>query len=220
VSLSTPVGDSSEVGGVLVDILPDRTVSTAEDLEGAKENPATKQIWESLTPEERLDLKLLSLLECDLGPEDVALLAQTAGRSIIDTLTLLAEVQDRLKRKDEKLSRLRDELDSVWGWILVRQKERQEIHEKILLIETHGNMAGKAKLLARREEREQALAKRYQQKERIAEEIRTYKVTTPYRDIARLLNSTVGTVCSRIFRLRERLLSEFGEERAVGGHVQ
>jgi len=30
-------------------------------------------------------------------------------------------------------------------------------------------------------------------------------MTTPYKDIARLLNSPVGTVCSRIYRLRQRL---------------
>src|SRR5262245_49586049 len=98
ISLSTPVGDPGEEGQVLEDVLPDRVMSTADDREGVEDNPKTKEIWETLTPEERLDLKLLSLLECDLGPEDVALLAQMTGRSIIDTLTLLDEVQDRLKR--------------------------------------------------------------------------------------------------------------------------
>ena len=30
-------------------------------------------------------------------------------------------------------------------------------------------------------------------------------MTTPYKDIARLQNAAIGTACSRIFRLRERL---------------
>jgi DNA-directed RNA polymerase specialized sigma24 family protein len=43
------------------------------------------------------------------------------------------------------------------------------------------------------------------QRERLIGEIRSFKMTTPYKDIARLLDSSVGTVCSRIFRLRQRL---------------
>jgi RNA polymerase sigma factor (sigma-70 family) len=211
VSLSTPLGDGEEGGRVLEDILPDREAVVLEELEGA-EDSSSLEVWEALTLEERLDLKLLSLLECDLTPEDIRLLARTSSRSIVDTLTLVAEVQDGLRRKDEKLARLRDDLDSVWGWILLRQKELQEIGKKILLIEAQGDNAGKAKLVAQQKEVERALAKRYRQKDNITEEMRTYKMTTPYKDIARLLNLTVGTVCSRIFRLRERLTGEFGEQ--------
>jgi hypothetical protein len=65
-------------------------------------------------------VKLLYLLECELEPEDLRLLASISGRSVIDTLTLVAEVRDGLKRKDEKVSCLRDELDSVWRWIVQR----------------------------------------------------------------------------------------------------
>jgi DNA-directed RNA polymerase specialized sigma24 family protein len=153
-------------------------------------------------------------LECDLSPEDVRLLAKLSGRSLRETLALLAEVQDGLKRKDEKVSQLRDELDSVWGWILLRQKELQEIEKKILLIPAKRSAPDREKLLNQKNALEKALVKRYRQKERISAEIRAYKLTTPYKDIARLLNLTVGTVCSRIFRLRERLVREFGERRA------
>jgi RNA polymerase sigma factor (sigma-70 family) len=213
VSLQTPVGSSVEgERALLEDVLPDSaTLETAEI--GSPEEESATEAWRALDPQERLDLKLLSLLECDLGPEDVRLLARISGRSIADTLALLAEVQEGLKRKDEKLSQLRDELDAVWGWILLRQKELQEIDEKIHLLTARGDT--EAKLLAQKKALEQTLAKRYRQKERLTEEIRTYKMTTPYKDIARLLNLTVGTVCSRIFRLRERLIREFGERWAL-----
>jgi hypothetical protein len=49
------------------------------------------------------------------------------------------------------------------------------------------------------------LAKRYRQKERLVAEIRTFKVTTPYKAIAHLLNTTAGSVRTRICRLREQL---------------
>jgi DNA-directed RNA polymerase specialized sigma24 family protein len=95
----------------------------------------------------------------------------------------------------------------------------QEIGKKMLLMEAQGDSAGKAQLRAKQAEVERALAKRYRQKEKITEEMRTYKMTTPYKDIARLLNLTVGTVCSRIFRLRERLTREFGEQWSPKEHT-
>lgn len=214
VSLNTPLGSAMEGESVLEDILPDPATAGTDEA-GPREEDPTAGIWSSLSPEERLDLKLLSLIECDLGPEDIRLLAKMSGRSIHETLTLLTGVQEGLRRKDEKLSQLRDELDSVWGWILLRQKELQEIGEKILLIAKKGEASGQEKLLAQKKALEYTLAKRYRQRDRIAEEIRTYKVTTPYKDIALLLNLTVGTVCSRVFRLRERMVREFGEKWAL-----
>lgn len=209
ISLSTPLGDSSEGGRVLEDVLPDQAAREAEETL-VSESRETNAIWASLTPEDRLDLKLLSLIECDLTPEEVRLLARSTKRSIHETLALVAEVQEGLKRKDERTSQLRDDLDSVWGWILLRQKELQEIDEKIRRMGEAPN-ATREKLLQRKHELEQALVKRSRQKEKALEEMRSYKLTTPYKDIARLLNLTVGTVCSRIFRLRERLSREFGE---------
>ena len=96
---------------------------------------------------------------------------------------------------------------------MLRQKELQEIDEKVRRMGEARSATGE-KLLQRKQELEQALVKRYRQKEKAVEEMRSYKLTTPYKDIARLLNLTVGTVCSRIFRLRERLSREFGESVA------
>lgn len=219
ISLNTPVGNIPEGDTVLEDLLPDPMAADTNEAGTREEGPATA-IWHSLSPEERLDLKLLSLLECDLDPEDIRLLANRSGRSIYETLALIAEVQKKLMSKDEKASRLRDELDSVWGWIRLRQTELQEIDEKILLIVEQGEASDVEKLRIQKKTLEQTLAKRYRQRERIIEEIRELKLTTPYKDIARLLNTGVGTVGSRISRLRERLLREFAgrsvlEERVL-----
>jgi CRP-like cAMP-binding protein len=209
VSLNTPVSALGEDDRVLEDTLSDQTFTDTQEI-GAEAGPAA-EIWSALSPEERLDLKLLYLIECDLDAEEIRLLAQCSGRSPHETLALLAQVQDRLRQKDEKLSRLREELDSVWGRILLRQRELQEIDEKIHLLAQKGNSSGQDKLLSQKKEIEHALAKRSRQREKIIEEIQNCKLTTAYKDIAQLLNTTVGTVCSRIFRLRERLVREFGE---------
>ena len=171
-------------------LVPSETVST---------------LWRGLGPEEQLDLKLLSLLEYHLTAEDVRLLSQVSRRPLEDTIALLAEVEAGLRDRDVKLAKLRDELDSVWGWIVLRQRELQETSEKLRLMGSDHQSAAARRLVERREGLERALAKRVRQRESLLEEIGGFKMTTPYKDIARLLNLTVGTVCSRIFRLRQRL---------------
>jgi len=211
ISSETPETDASGKPRVLGDSLPDPATTETEQTALPEERLAP-DLWNCLAPEEQLDLKLLCLIECDLSPKDIRLLATISGRSLRETLLLLEEVQQGLRRKDEKLSQLQNTLDSVWGWILLRQKELQEIDEKIRLL--MADREGQNFLVEQKQELEASLEKRYRQREKLVEEIRTYKLTTPYRDIARLLNTTVGTVCSRIFRLRKRLVAEVGERRA------
>jgi len=217
VSLYTPLGNA-EGSRTLEDTLPAAATSPVEEVESPNSGPAA-EIWNSLSPEERLDLKLLFLLERDPAPAEIREIARTSGRSLRETLSLLSEIQEGLRRKDEKLSRLTEDLDSVWGWILLRQKELQEINEKLRLLKKGEPSAGQNQLLSRQQEVERALAKRYRQREKIKKDIYSYKMTTPYKDIAQLLNLTVGTVSSRIFRLRERILQELGKRNLFGEHT-
>lgn len=176
-----------------------------EDHRAAETDGAAAALWTALAPEERLDLKLLSLLEHQLTAEDLGLLARVSRRSLGDTLAVVAEVETTLRERDVKLTRLRDELDAVWGWIVLRRRELQETDEKIRLLgSNHDSPAGR-RLGEHRQRLEEAIARRMRQRAGLLDEIRSFKMTTPYKDIARLLNSAVGTVCSRIFRLRQRL---------------
>src|SRR5262245_36865806 len=177
----------------------------SEDTQDGPESKGTAELWAALSPEERLDLKLLSLLEHELTPDDVRLLARVSRRTLRQTLDVVGEVEAGLRRKDVGLSKLRDELDAVWGWIVLRRRELQEIDEKLRLLGADHDSQERRSLLERRQRLEESLARRGRQRERLLGEIRGFKMTTPYKDIARLLNSTVGTVCSRIFRLRQRL---------------
>ena len=204
VSWDTPVGSTADSGRGLEEIISDEAgIEPISETVSADSLPA--EILHILSPEEQLDLKLLTLIECDLSPKEVRLLAKLADRTLADTLSLLEEVQHSLKRKDEKISQLCDELDSVWGWILLRQKELQEIEGKVLLTQQRKAAVDLELVRLQKAELEHALRKRYRQREKLLEEIRRYKLTTPYKDITRLLRTTVGTVGSRISRLRERL---------------
>lgn len=164
----------------------------------------TAALWGALAPEERLDLKLLSLLEHDLEPDDLRLLARIAGRPLAETRALVEDLQADLCARDEGLAALRAELDQAWGWIVLRRRELAEVDEELRFLGPVQTPAAE-RLRRKRRTLDAAIARRLRQRERILGEMRRFKVTTPYKDIARLKGSTVGTVCSRIFRLRERL---------------
>lgn len=199
VSLATPIGQ--EGGAVLEDVL----ASPEEESEEIDADERASDLWASLAPEERLDLKLLCLLEHELTADDVRLLAKLAKRSIEETVELLGEVQAGLQAKDARVAELTAELDSAWGWLELRRRELQETSERLRLMEAEPDTPARQRLVERRDELQKAIEKRSQQHARTLEELRGYKVTTSYKDIARLKGSTVGTVCSRIFRIRQRL---------------
>jgi RNA polymerase sigma factor (sigma-70 family) len=215
VSFETRETDSTGKQGVSESSLPDPVPGETGQIALPEERLAP-DLWNCLTPEEQLDLKLLCLIEGDLSLDDIRLLTTISGRPLRETLLLLEEVQQGLRRKDEKLTEFHNTLDSVWGWILLREKELQQIDEKIRLLMADREVLNS--LVEQKQALEESLEKRYRQREKLVKEIRTYKLTTPYRDLARLLNTTVGTVCSRIFRLRKRLvdLVEEVEERRAG----
>lgn len=204
-SLDAPMGgsDGAEDDRTLHDQLADPTAV----IPGAEDDTDTETgslLWDALSPEERLYFKLFHLLQYDLSPEEVGLLAHLSRRSVIDTLTILAEVQDSLRRKDEKAARLRDALDSVQGWIRLRQEELQAIDE-ILHPLTQMRSVQVLTLSRRKQELEHAIAKRYRQRARLLKEIGRQKLTTPHRDMARLLNIKQGTASSLLSRLYDRL---------------
>ena len=195
------------------------TVSLGDDepAAGVAEPPPVAGVdvtaaWAGLSPEERLDLKLLSLLEHPLAPDDVRLLARLSRRSLEETVAIVAEVEAGLRARDVELARLRDQLDSVWGWIVLRRRELQETGERLRLMGSNRESTTAQRLEERRAELKAGLEKRMRQHERLLDEIRTFKMTTPYKDIARMLASSVGTVCSRIFRLRQRLEKDWQPE--------
>ena len=206
VSLHTPLGGESGER-TLEDVLPAPDDEAGDDFGTGGDAAA---LWDSLNPEERLDLKLLSLLEHELTPDDVRLLAKLSKRSLDETVAAVTEIQAGLQARDARVGELTAELDSAWGWLELRRRELQQTSKKLRQMSAEPDSPARQKLAERERELQAAIEKRSQQHARTLEELRGYKVTTSYKDIARLKNSTVGTVCSRIFRIRQRLEARMG----------
>lgn len=209
VSLSAPVGGEDD-GRTLEDVVPHPEPETRDH-----DDAAARALWDDLSPEDRLDLKLLSLLEHDLGADEIQLLARIARRSPSETVALVAEVQAGLRRKDTAAARLRDELDSVWGWIVLRRRERAEAQAKLALLGPDRTGAERERLEARIARFDEVIDKRLRQRARVLEALRELKVTTGYAEIARLRNTSIGTVCSRYFRLRQRLAQRWAAQEVA-----
>jgi RNA polymerase sigma factor (sigma-70 family) len=201
VSLNAPVGQG-EAGVVLGDLIPASERARTSDTQVDERFVA---LWDSLLPEERLDIKLLSLLEHDLTPEDLRLLAKLSDRSLEATVATVAEVQTGLRVKDMHMAALADELDSAWGWLVLRRRELHETEEELRLMKPTHDRAARDRLVSRCEDLATAIEKRSSQHARALDELRSYRVTTSYKDIAKLKNSALGTVGSRMLRLRQRL---------------
>ena len=158
--------------------------------------------------EKRVILKLLCLAECDLVPEEIRFIAQKSARGYREVVLLVEHIRDELTKKDEQSAALQAQLDSVFGWILLYQKELAKIAERLGSFPPES--PEHSKLHHQKDEWERKLEWRYRQQMQTREKFRQLRVTTPYKDIARLLNVPVGTVCSLIARTRGAIVELMG----------
>jgi hypothetical protein len=128
---------------------------------------------------------------------------------------------ERLRRivreRETRLQETDDALDSVHGWLRLYDRRLRELREQL----ESDTAAGRTERLAdlRREHAELERKHEWRQRQRAALLTRSQrrKVTAPYKEIADLLNTSVGTLGSRIKRLRDEILragaGDIGEVR-------
>ncbi len=211
ISLETKVKAGDSEAATLEDFIPDPGGN--ECLDGEGEDSPFKEVLAKLEPEKRTLLKLLHLAEFDLTPQEIRLLSQKAGRSYKEVLTIIEETRIALRGKDEQSAFLENQLDSIFGWILLYQKESAKLSAALNSL-AQGS-ARHVQLCRQKEDLERKLEWRYRQRERMLTKARQFRVTTPYKDIARILNVPIGTICSLIARTRSDLLERFGRLEAT-----
>jgi RNA polymerase sigma factor (sigma-70 family) len=204
ISLATAISDDSgQSSRTLEDLLADPTPNGGEWLESGSDAPELKAFLEKLDPEKRLLLKLLHLADFDLSPQEIRFLCRKSGRFYREIITDIEEMRDRLSKKDEQLAALHAQLESTYGWILLYQKELEKISEQLNSLPEDSPHFSEHR--RKKNELERKLVWRYRQRDQTLEKVRQFRVTTPYKDIARLLNAPIGTVCSLIARIREEI---------------
>src|SRR5439155_14774697 len=125
----------------------------------------------------------------------------------------IEQTRHRVSKKDEQLAALHAQLESIYGWILLYQKELGKISERLNSLEEASPHFAENR--RQKEELERKLEWRYRQRDQTLEKVRQFSVTTAYKDIARLLNDAIGTVCSLIARTREGIYGEITKVEVV-----
>lgn len=220
VSLDSPLkGDESDrtsartMHDVLAtaDASPDAAIGAVDALQ------EVTQALQQVDGEKRILLKLLTIGTLELEPEDVRLLAQLASRSLYETLALLDEVHTTVSVKAVKAQEKQDALQTVAYWIQTYQRHMAEIEARITASRFQDDVATVEQLTQEKAELARKLAWRYQQQARLREEWQAFDVRPSYKDIARLLNIPVGTVCSRLARAREAFEHQLTLVRTAAG---
>ena len=97
----------------------------------SQETPSVNAVVSGLDLEKRVVLKLLCLAEFDLAGEEIRFIAHKSQRSYQEVVTLVEQIRRTLTKKDEQTNAIQDQLGSIFGWILLYQKELPRIEEKL-----------------------------------------------------------------------------------------
>ena len=218
VSLDAPLtgaaGDD-ERARTVQDMVPATAPTPENVLADAADVRAVETVLATLEPEKRLVLKLLALGTVELTPEDIRAITQLAGRSLRDTLACLEEVSAAVATKAMKAEDKWQTLHTVAYWIQAYQHQITTLAEQLQASRTQSDPQREQKLTHEQAELERKLAWRYAQQARLREELLKLDLRPSYKDLAKLLNQPLGTICSKIARAREEFAQKLATARAA-----
>jgi RNA polymerase sigma factor (sigma-70 family) len=193
--------------------LPNREQSEVEVMNAGngtgRHQANIEQLLATLEPSKTVVFKLLHAEDCELTPDELRYLASVSGRALPDVVNAVDHLRATIRDREAALRGIEDNLDSVQAWIQLYQRRLRRIAEDLNAVQTNSKAA--EKLRAERAELERKIERRGKQRDKLVGQAKRRKVTAPYKDIAAVLNTTVGNVGSQIARLREELSQVAGD---------
>jgi len=162
----------------------------------------------TLSPAKAVVMKLLHVEDYDLKAADVNYVAEISGRSVPDVLAAVARLRATVREREAGLTKVQDGIDAVHAWIRLYERRMERIAEDLASLPPSAGAAGR--LRAELAQIEHKLERRQQQRTRLMTQAQRRKVTAPYKEIAIILNTSVGNVCSQIARVRRELVMKSG----------
>lgn len=166
-----------------------------------------REIYSALPHRNQLLLKLFLLSASILTNEDYEELAKWSRRERSEVEGVVAHVLTLLTSEDTRLSTLRRKLERVSGDILFEEQHLQQIRRQLSPLSSMSSQ--QKKLLQEQTETEKRIKRLYRQLANIREEIRRFVITTPYKYLAELLNTSMGNAGALITKLRQRLFVQW-----------
>lgn len=192
---------------------PELSASHGAGAEGASnaEQVMLKRLLDDVEPAKALVMKLLHVEDCELSPVDLRQLARVSGRRMREVILGVERLRLIVREREAALKRIEDGLDGVHAWIQLYERRLRRIGDDLTALPP--NTAAAARLREEQGEVAHKIERRQKQRTKLVAQAQRRKVTAPYKEIAALLNTTVGNVASQIARLRQELAAKVGNCR-------
>jgi DNA-directed RNA polymerase specialized sigma24 family protein len=191
--------------GEFPDSVPAANQGAANDGAYAVGPGALEDALATLSPAKAVVMKLLYVEDYELKAADVNYITEVSGRSVPDVLAAVARLRARVREREAGLKRLQDSVDAVQAWIRLYERRVERISDDLASLPPSAGAA--VRLRAELAQIEQKTHRRQQQRSRLLAQAQRRKVTAPYKEIATILNTSVGNVCSQIARVRRELMA-------------
>ena len=172
-----------------------------------------REVLAELAPAKAVVMKLLYVEDYEFRAAEMRYLAQVSGCGIPEVLQRLDQLRATVREREVGLKRMEDALDAVQAWVQLYERRVQRISDDLTLLLPNATAA--ARLREERAQLEREIERRRRQRTKLLSQAQRRKVTAPYKEIAALLNTSIGNVGSQIARLRRELLTRINTENAA-----
>jgi DNA-directed RNA polymerase specialized sigma24 family protein len=173
---------------------------------------AIREIADDSPPLDEMDepavLKLLHIEDCDLSPDDIRYIRKVSGRRVPEILAEIERMRSTVREREAGLKRVEDQLEGVHAWVQLYERRLRRIAADLASLPPAATTA--QSLREEQRELERKLKWRQRQRASLMERAQRRKVTTPYKDIAALLGTTIGNIASQILRVRKEVANRTG----------
>lgn len=173
---------------------------------GAMDSTSFNQLLGELSPSKSVVMKLLYVEDYEFQPSEVRYLAQVSGCDVPEVLDRIDRLRATVREREAGLKRMEDALDAVQAWIQLYERRVQRINDDLAALPPTSMAA--ERLREERQQLERKIQRRRQQRAKLLAQAQRRKVTAPYKDIAAMLNTSIGNIGSQIARLRRELLTK------------
>lgn len=192
--------------GELPEAAGTRTLGTPEAEDGTDQPVSANDVLAGVAPSKAVIMKLLHVEDYELRAADINYVANVSGRSVPQVIEAVARLRATVREREAGLKRVEDGLDAVHAWIRLYERRLGRITEDLRALPPQGPAA--TRLREEVAQLEHKIERRQRQRARLLTQAQRRKVTAPYKDIAALLNTSVGNVCSQIARVRRELMAK------------
>jgi len=199
--------------------LPDHDPPMADEMPSpGKDAERLSALLSGVDKSKAVVMKLLYVEDYEFTPTDIRQLAQVSGRRAREVVAGIDRLRATVREREAGLKRLEDAVDGVHAWIQLYERRLRRIGDDLGSLPPAAVAA--ERLRQERVQLERKLQQRHRQRAKLAAQAQRRKVTAPYKEIASLLNTSVGNIASQIARLRQELAAKVGSAEPPYGQYE